>query len=402
MEELALSDVKVLDLTWHVAGPYCTKLLADYGADVIKVEQTSIGDPARLMGPFPEDISDPEKSALFLHLNTNKKGITINLKDSEGQRIIKELLKDTDILVENFNPGVMDRLGLDFNTLSQINPGLVMTSISNFGQTGPYRDFKATDIVEYALGGPMYSTGIPDREPLKLYDNVVQYQAGTCAAVASMIALYGRDINGIGEHVDVSIMETQAAGIDRTPTMRIMYQYTGDTNVRLPTTQAFASGAFPCKDGYVTIMGGSIWFPKTAAMLGMPELLEHPRFSNLLEQSKPEVAEEFSTILLPWMLERTKQEVWQEAQKQGMLSSPINTPEDLMKDPHLKERAFWEEIKHTATGPIVYPGAPFKMNKTPWKIRRPSPLLGQHNEEILSKLGYTKNDIISLKKNRII
>jgi len=402
MADQALSDIKVLDLTWHVAGPYCTKLLADYGADVIKVEQPGTGDPTRLWGPFPGDSPDREKSALFLHLNTNKRGITLNLKSAAGQSIVKELVGGVDILVESFQPGVMARLGLDYETLAAINPRLVMVSISNFGQTGPYRDFKATDMVEYALGGAMYSTGIPEREPLKLYNNVIQYQAGACAAVATMIALYGSDIRGSGEHVDISIMETQAGGIDRTPTMRITYQYTGDVNQRLPVGWAFASGVFPCKDGYIDIMGGNIFFPKMVQMLGMPELLEHPRFSNFIEQAKPEVAEEFLTILLPWLQERTKREIWEEAQNVQMLSAPIYTPEDLLKDTHYNERGFWVEIDHPAAGRVNYPGAPFKMMETPWQIRRPAPLLGQHNEEVLGKLGYTEEDLAKLRQQGVI
>ena len=402
MAEQALSGVRVLDLTWHIAGPYCTKLLADYGADVIKVERPGEGDPARKMGPFFKDEPHPEKSGLFLHLNTNKRGITLNLNSDWGKKVIKELVKDVDILVENFSPGVMARLGLEYEVLEKVNPRLVMTSISNFGQTGPYRDFKAADIVEYALGGPMYSTGIPEREPLKLANNVIQYQAGSCAAVATMVALYGSEVTGAGEHVDISIMETQAGGIDRTPTMRITYQYTGDVNVRLPVGWAFASGVFPCKDGYVDVLGGQIWFPKTAQMLGMPELMEHPRFPNLIEQARPEVAEEFLTIFLPWLQERTKREVWEAAQAHQILSAPIYTTEELVADPHYNERGFFVEIDHPATGKVKCPGAPFKMLETPWQIRRPAPLLGQHNEEVYGKLGYASEELVKLRQQGVI
>jgi crotonobetainyl-CoA:carnitine CoA-transferase CaiB-like acyl-CoA transferase len=398
----ALSDIRVLDLTWYVAGPYCTKLLADYGADVIKVERPGGGDPARNMGPFPNDSPHPEKSGLYLHLNTSKRGITLNLKSKLGRRIVKELVRETDILVENFRPGVMARLGLDYETLSGINSKLITTSSSNFGQTGPYRDYNATDIVAYALGGPMYSTGIPEREPLKLYTNTVQFQAGVSASVATMIALYGSEISGTGEALDVSIMETQAAGIDRTPTMRIAYQYTGAVNGRQPTTQSFASGVLPCKDGYVTLTGNSIFFPKMARMLGMPELLDHPVYADFLEQTKPEVAEEFLTILLPWLLERTKQEVWEAAQAQKMLSSPICTTEDLLSNPHYGERGFWVEVDHPAAGRFTYPGAPFKMTETPWRVARPAPLLGQHNQEVLGNLGYGKRDLVLLKQQGVI
>lgn len=400
--ESALSDIKILDLTRHIAGPYCTKLLADYGAEVIKVERPGEGDPIRKMGPFPGDSPHPEKSALFLHLNTNKRGITLDLKSEIGQRIVKELVQKADILVENFRPGVMDRLGLDYDTLSRVNPSLVLTSISNFGQTGPYRDYKATDMIEYALGGPMYATGDAEYEPLKIHHHAVQFQAGACASVATMTALFGAEMRGEGEWVDVSIMETQAAGIDRTPTFRIAYQYTGDVNGRQPTEPGFASGTFPCKDGYVTILGGTIFFPKTAAMLEMPDLLQHPVYSNIFEHANPEVAEEFLEILLPWLLERTKREIWAAAQAQGILSSPVYSTEDLLSDPHYKERQFFVEINHPSAGNLTCPGAPFKMSETPWQVNKPAPLLGQHTDEILSDLGYDKEELVKMRQLGVI
>jgi len=162
-----LSGVKVLDLSWYISGPYCTKLLADYGADVLKVEMPGEGDPARKLGPFFKDDPHPEKSGLFLYLNTNKKGITLNLKSSWGNDVIKELVKDVDILVESFSPDVMERLGLSYEDLEKINPRLLFTSISNFGQFGPYRDYKASELIIYGMGGAMNESGLPDREPLK-------------------------------------------------------------------------------------------------------------------------------------------------------------------------------------------------------------------------------------------
>ena len=178
LPEQALSDIKVLDLTHHIAGPYCTKLLADYGADVLKVEKPGSGDPTRKMGPFLGDEPHPDKSSLFLHLNTSKRGITLDLKTQTGKKIFRQLVKDVDILVENFSPGVMPSLGLDYKELEKITPKLVMTSISNFGQTGPYRDFKASELIIYGMGGAMNETGMFDRYPLKKAGNVVQYQVG--------------------------------------------------------------------------------------------------------------------------------------------------------------------------------------------------------------------------------
>ena len=184
MTERALEGVKVLDFTHHIAGPYCTKLLADFGADVVKIERPG-GDPARRMAPFHHDEADPEKSLVFAYLNTNKQSVTLNLKSEKGIQVLKSLVEESDVLVENFAPKVMPSLGLDFETLQRTNPSLVMTSISNFGQTGPYRDYKAADIVEYALGGLMYIFGAYDGGPLKHAFNQAQFKAGTDAAAAT-------------------------------------------------------------------------------------------------------------------------------------------------------------------------------------------------------------------------
>ena len=165
MADLALADVRVLDFTWYIAGPYCTKLLADYGADVIKVERPGLGDPSRRMGPFPQDVPNPEKSGLFLHLNTNKRGITLNLKTALGRRIAEQLARRADVVVESFSPGVMASLGLGYAALEKLNHAVVMTSVSNFGQTGPYRDFQMSELVLSAMGTSMKTCGQPDREP---------------------------------------------------------------------------------------------------------------------------------------------------------------------------------------------------------------------------------------------
>jgi CoA:oxalate CoA-transferase len=191
MGEQPFSDIKVLDFTWHISGPYCTKLLADYGAEVIKVERPGERDPARCVGPFLDDDPHPEKSLLFSHLNLNKKGVSLNLKSGTGRKIILELVKEMDVVVESFSPGVMERLGLNYERLKKVNPKLVVTSISNFGQTGPYRDYKLSELV---LNGfhAMIHNGDFNRYPLKKGANVCQYQAGSVAAVATIGALWGQ------------------------------------------------------------------------------------------------------------------------------------------------------------------------------------------------------------------
>jgi len=397
--EQALSDVKVIDLTHYIAGPYCTKMLADCGADVIKIERPDGGDPARKMGPFLHDDPDPEKSGLFLHLNTNKKGVTLNLKNETGRNIFKELVRDTDIVVENFSPRVMPTLGLDFKTLRKVNPKLVMTSLSNFGQTGPYRDFKASEIILCAMGSEMYACGVPEREPLKLGGTVVQYQAGNLAAVSTLMALFAADNSGTGEHVDLSIMEAHLGSIDRRASSLLLYQYTGQVHGRVPPTLiSYPMGVHMCKDGFFDIWGGGIVqaFKFVVDWMEMPELMDD--FGSIEAQMDPDKEGIFDTIFLPWCLDRTKLEIWEEAQKARVKLGPINTTEDLFKTPHYYERGFWEEIDHPVMGKTTIPGAPYKMSETPWRINSPAPILGEHNEEVYGRLGYDQKDLVSLKE----
>jgi crotonobetainyl-CoA:carnitine CoA-transferase CaiB-like acyl-CoA transferase len=406
MLEQALSGVKIIDLTWHIAGPYCTKLLADYGADVIKVERPGKGDPARTMGPFFKDDPHPEKSGVFLHLNTNKMGITLNLKTATGKKILKELVKDADILVESFRPHVMPALGLDYETLKKVNPRLVMVSISSFGQTGPYREFKATEIVEYAMGGEMYSTGIAGREPLKLGGNVGQYQAGTVAAVATMGALFAADDQGSGQHVDVSVMETQAGSADRRIIYLMGYICAGVITTRWPPPREavrmliMPQGVYPCQDGFVNTLSLPQWWPRYIEALGMPELKDDPRFQNIFST---EAGMEFDAIWYSWLADHGKHELFDIFLKSKIASAPVNSPEDLLGNVQLKAREYFVEIDHPKTGKVTYPGAPFKLSESPWKIRYPAPLLGQHNEEIYCRqLGYAKEDMVKLREGGII
>ncbi len=399
----ALSHVRVLDFTTHVAGPYCTKLLADYGADVIKVERLGTGDSARSMGPFPEDIPHPEKSGLFLHLNTNKRSITLDLKSKAGQKIAMALASEADLVVESFRPGVMDRLGLGLEALQAGNPRLVMTSISNFGQTGPYRDYKSSDLLVYSMGGEMNSTGLEDREPVKLGTNVILYQAGSVAAVGSAGALFLSQDEGPGQLVDVSIMETQIGSIDRRMSALVAYQYTGENSVRIPFgSSGYPIGVYPCEDGYLEVTGGLIYFPRVVKMLGDPPELLEPQWYEPDSQTDPILKDEFEAHFLSWTLQRSKQEAWQAAQESGVLSGPLNTMEDIANDAHFNGRGAFTQIEHPVAGDLKYPGRPFVMRESPWEVRRPAPMLGQHNEEILQELGYKRDEIVRLRAQGVI
>ncbi len=394
----ALSDIRVLDLTQYVAGPCCTKFLADFGDDVVKVERPT-GDPARHIGPFLDDSPHPEKSGLFLHLNTNKRSITVNLKTSLGVSVVKELVKGFDVVVESFRPGVMERLGLSYAFLKAINPKLVMTSMSNFGQTGPYRDFKATDLILYAMGTAMNSCGRPGRQPLKLPARVDLFQPGYIGAVATMIAVYGSRYRGIGQHVDVSMMEVNSGSIDRSMTSLLAYQYHGEVSQKVEMgLTGYPAGVYPCKDGYIDIWGGLEWFPKTCAMMGMPELVKDHRFDSRLKLLDPSLRTVFDEIWMPWVLERSKLEIMDICRKYGIMAGYMATMDDLLRDPQYRARGFFVDVDRPVTGSVKQPGAPVKMSITAWAVRRPAPLLGQHNADIYQGvLGFSPAGIAQLR-----
>lgn len=392
-----LSGIRVLDLTQYIAGPYCTKMFADWGAEVVKIEKPRSGDPARWAGPFPGDAPHPEKSGLFLHLNTNKKSVTLNVATEVGRQAVLDLAKESDIVVESFRPGTMARFGLGYEDLKAVNPRLIVTSISNFGQTGPYRDMLGSEVVIYALGGPMNVMGLPDREPLKLGGNHAQYQAGNSAAYATLAAWYGREYGGTpGQYLDVSIMETQAESINFRKIYLTSYQYRGERGSRAPVTAlGFPSGFYPCADGYVTVNGGAQFWPRTAKMLGHPEWVNHEVYGFPNGQFNPDAREQFEAeVWLPWVLSRTKVEVMEECQRYGILCGAIMTVEDGITSAHYRERGFWIDVEHPIAGTVTQPGPQFIMEKTPRSLPEPAPLLGEHTSEILvERLGYTPQQV---------
>jgi CoA:oxalate CoA-transferase len=398
-----LDGVRVLDLTHYVAGPYCTKLLADFGADVVKVERPQGGDPARLLGPFFHDNPTLESSALFLHLNTNKKSITLNLKADEGKNIFRRLAAGADIVVENFRPGVLAGLGFDYESLKALNPAAVVTSISNFGQTGPYRDLLASEIVESAMGGPLNITGHAEHEPLKLAGTVIQYHAGAVAAYATTLALLRAEDDAQGDWIDISIYETQCANRDRRVIYLLGHAYTGEIGRRQMAVYRPLSGVREAKDGYVNIVGSGRRLPSLLRMMGREDLLEDERVREAVHTAGTEVLEEIEALYVDWLRDQPKHEVVAKAQEAHVLAAPVNTIADLFSDPHFQARNPWEVIDHSVTGPVRYPGAPFRMSETPMPHPRRAPMLGEHNEQILcEQLGYGHEDLRVLRETGVI
>lgn len=404
MAEQALSGVRVLDLTHYIAGPFATRLLAGYGADVIKIEKPGSGDPARRLGPFYKDEVHPEKSGLFLYLNMGKRGITLNLKNPTGVSIFKELVRQVDIVVESFRPGVMAHLGLDYETLEKTNPRLVMTSISNFGQTGPYRDYKISELILRGMGEQMISSGRPDREPVKTGETFSQYQVGFTAAVGTVGAYLGSLLQGVGQHVDMSLMEALTmGGPTQKNTCLIAYQYCGEEEPRhLAEMAGYPGGAWPCEDGYFNIFGGRMYWPRIVKMLGEPEFLKDPKWTAPKAQSDPLLKEEFETFLLGWAMQRSKKEIMRVAQENRVPCVSLQDIPEVAADAHFNERGFFVELSHPVVGKLKYPGRPFIMSETPFQAIRPAPLLGQHNCEIYAGFGYSGEDITHLAEWGVI
>ncbi len=399
MAEGALSGLKVLELGHYIAGPYCGCLLAGCGAEVIKVERPGEGDPARRAGPFFQNEPGIERSALFLYLNTRKKGITLNLKTQAGAEILKKLVKDADVLVENFEPRVMPGLGLGWDTLKEINPRLVMVSISNFGQTGPYRDFKGTNMTTLAMGGQMSLTGEPDREPVKSGGSQAEYQGGLAGYTAAVIGSFGAVMHGTGQQVDISIQEVMASGLEGS----LPYtSYLGPMHNRHRGGLRFRAtlGIYPCADGYVGVHSNAREWAKLVEELDNPELVNDPRFDTIDKRLANN--DELQLEIMNWTVEHTKAEVYEKATRLRTCWAPVLNTGELFESPQYKERKYFVEIDHPETGPLMYPGAPFRMSETPWQVGR-APLLGEHNEEIFcGRLGYTKDDLVRLKGQGII
>ena len=394
----ALADLRVVELAEFISGPYCTKLLADLGAEVIKVEKPGVGDISRRLGPFPNDIPHSEKSGLFLYLNTNKLGITLDIDTATGKEILKELLKDADVFVESNPRKTMEELELDYETLRKINPQFVMTSITPFGQTGPYRDYKCHDINISSASGLSAPQGFPDREPLTMPAHQCSYYAGTTAAAATMVAVYARNIGHQGQHVDISQVRCWAT----TDSINVS-RFVTDQAVR-PRTGRQMPGVFPytvmpIKDGMalMVIVTESDW-QAILNMMGKPEWAEDPRFQT--QYSRYEHREEVMSLMKPWLMSHTRAEIFKLSLEAGAFRAcvPLQTVDEMVNSVHLKEREFFVEIDHPEAGKLKCSGAPYRFTETPWAIRCRAPVLGEHNEEIYChRLGYTKQDLARLR-----
>ncbi len=407
MDEKALTGVKVLEYANFIAGPYCGKLLADLGAEVIKVEKPVVGDEARQYGPFPQDLPHPEQSGLFLYLNTNKLSITLNAEAATGANILKELLKKSDIFIEDNPPAVMEGLGLDYANLQKVNPGIIMVSITPFGQSGPYRDYKGYAINCSALGGQSVCAGEPGREPLTPPLSLGHYQSGAAGAVAALAALFARELTGKGQQADIS--EAQVWATLHTGNQVSAFVMHGLRRMRWGhrTPGVYPYTILPCQDGYVSMIAiqGYQW-KRFLELMGDGEVPDwyanDPRFKDRREISL-KYADEMDALLAPWLMSHTKEEIYSLCRERRIPFAPVKNIKEVVNDPHLEVREYFVEVEHPATGPLKYPGAPYKLSQTPWKVDNPAPLLGEHNEEVYcQRLGYSREELSQLRRGGVI
>lgn len=408
--DLPLSPYRALDLA-NEKGYFCGKILADLGADVIKVEPPE-GDPGRNVGPFYHDITDKEKSLYFFAYNTSKRSITLNIETRDGQEIFKRLVKTADFVIESFAPGYMDKLGLGYSVLNGINPRIIMVSITPFGQTGPYKNWKASDIVAIAMGGLSHITGSPDRPPARVSVDQAYVIAGAQAAMGAMIAHYYREATSRGQHVDTSIQESVVLSALTIPQAwdleRFIWPRAG---AFLPRSGKQVRHLWPCKDGYIAwrLFGGGLGV-KTRALVewmdseGQADELTEVNWEdmNYLTVTSEEF-DHWQSLFGKFFKTHSKAELCREALARGIVLFPASTPKDLLEDPQLEARDYWIEVEHPElSSTIIYPGVLYKSSEIPWEIRR-APLIGEHNKEVYEEeLGFSKEALTILKHGGVI
>jgi len=394
-----LQGIRVLDLSRVLAGPYCTMVLGDLGADVIKVEPPE-GDETRTWGP-PFAGGASGESAYYLCVNRNKRGMTINLKTDEGREIIRELARQSDVLVENFRPGTLSRFALDFESVSAFNPNLIYCSITGFGQTGPMRDRPGYDFMIQAMGGIMSITGEPDGEPMKVGVAVADLFAGQNAVIAILAALQARMLTGKGQHLDISLFDSELGWLANVASN---YLISGNQPKRYGNAHAniVPYQSFQASDGWFALaVGNDKQFARLCDVIQKTELANDPRF--MLNSSRVENRIELINLFKPIFLARTVGEWLEKIEQAEIPCGPINTLDKTFSMPQVQAREMLIEMDHPTIGKLPLVGSPLKFGDTKVEYRIPPPRLGENTAEILKEvLGFTSSKVDDLKSHGVI
>lgn len=412
----ALGNLRIIDLSRVLAGPYCAMLLADYGADVIKIEQPAGGDPTRQWGPpwfgeqdlsgleTPDGVQAPDRSetgesAYYLTANRNKRGLTLNLKSAEGQAIARRLIATADIVIENFMPGTMAQFGLDYATLSAAQPGLIYCSITGYGQNGPYRDRPGYDFMIQAEGGIMSITGPADGEPHKVGVAIVDISAGLYAATAILAALHHRTLTGRGQWIDVALFDAQLGWLANVASNYLVSgeppQRYGNAHPNIVPYETFSTA-----DGRIAVgIGSDEQWRRFCALAARPDLAAEPRYAT--NAGRVAAREELIPLLRDVFRKRPSVE-WLAALRVARIpAAPINDIPAALNDPQAQARDMVQTVAHP-NGPLAMVGPVAKLSETPAAVRVAPPLLGEHSEVLLRELGYRPNEIDSLRVEGVI
>ncbi len=397
-----LEGVKAVEYGNQVSAPFCAKILADLGAEVIKIEEPESGDTSRRMEPFLNDMPGLEHSGLFLYLNMNKLGITLNPETTTGKKIFSKLLKNADIFVENNLPITMKELKLSYNYVKQINPRIVMTSITPFGQTGLYKNYEGGELISAHIGGVGYISmreGDISKEPIKLPAHLFSFQAGLSAAVATLSSLFRQSVTGEGEQIDVSEQESVIQNLNSSIAR---YSYAHQIMSRIDAASHAPFHILPCKDGYIcaAFVEESEW-RRFVDVMGHPEWADNELFKNFSTRAK--YWDALRPLMMEWTMQYTMEEIYRRSQEKAVPIGAVRTADQVLKDKQMSMREFFVEIERQETGKLTYPGVPYRFSEIRRETSGAAPLLGQHNKAIYcGRLGYTKRDLSRLKESGII
>ena len=389
-----LEGLKVVDLTTALNGPFCTMILADYGADVLKIEPPS-GEQCRSWGPLDEKSGE---SGFYNYVNRNKKGATLNLKSEEGLQMFYELVKDADILVENFRGGVTKKLKIDYETIRKINPKIIYASGSGFGQYGPITHRPCYDIVAQSMGGMVNLTGFKETDPVKVGPSVADHVAGIYLAVGTLLALHHRDVTGQGQQVDVSMFDTIFSLLENALVNYTVGGFIPERNGNVdPSISPF--DIYKCKDGFVALgVGNDKLFNTFCHTIGHEELLADPRFKTNDDRCNNYIPD-LQNLIRDWCKDYTKKEIEDIMDEAGIPCGPVLNVKEAIEHPHIQAREMMVHCEHPTAGDQYFQGCVIKLTETPGSVDFPSPLLGQHNAEIF---GLTEEQVREYKEKGVM